>query len=251
MDPPVPANSGSSGATDMVVSSVSLDQSSRGRAIMVPAVARGSRIMASAKSNGSPVLARYTGVRDGAVTTPYSCRDRPEADRLVGAFINLLIVRADLSGDPTYLQVLERVRDRTAADFEHHDLPVAEVIEALGHEPAAGRRDMLRALFTEEDNPAVPDEAEEILRSEMVMDPPWHQAERDFTLRVTHDATAGTRIIVTYRTSAYTAARVRDIAADYRDLLDRIAAGTSFRVFDDRGGPPLRVVSPPPVVGGT
>lgn len=197
------------------------------------------------------LLARYTGVRDGAVTTPYSCRDRPEADRLVGAFINLLIVRADLSGDPTYLQVLARVRDRTAADFEHHDLPVAEVIEALGHEPAAGRRDMLRTLFTEEDNPAVPDEAEEILRSEMVMDPPWHQAERDFTLRVTHDATAGTRIIVTYRTATYTAARVRDIAADYRDLLDRIAADPSFRVFDDRAVPPLRVPSPPPVVGGT
>ncbi|MFJ6432801.1 condensation domain-containing protein [Streptomyces sp. NPDC091416] len=196
------------------------------------------------------LLARWTGVRDGAVTTPYSCRDRPEADRLVGAFINLLLVRADLSGDPTYLQVLERVRDRTAADFEHHDLPVAEVIEALGQEPAAGRRDLLRALFTEESNPAVPDEAEEVLRSEMVMDPPWRQAERDFTLRVTHDATAGTHVVVTYRTNRYTAARVRDIAADYRDLLDRIAADPSFRVFDERGGPPLRVPSLPPAVGG-
>ncbi|MFJ3722511.1 condensation domain-containing protein [Streptomyces sp. NPDC090045] len=191
------------------------------------------------------LLSWYTGVRDGAVASPYTYRDRPEIDSLAGAFMNYLVLRADLSGDPTFTEVLGRVRERTAADFEHHELPIGELTAELGHEPTAGTHSLLRSLFTEESDPGLPPQGVTALRTEMIADPPWRRAERDFTLRVTH-GTAGTHVIVTYRTDAFTPERVRDIAADYRDLLERIAADPGFKVFDAQGGPNAPTLRVPP-----
>ncbi|MCL8017545.1 condensation domain-containing protein [Streptomyces sp. AS02] len=177
------------------------------------------------------LLARYSGQRDVTVTTPYSFRDRPELGRTVGAFINYLLLRADLSGDPRYLDVLLQVRQHTAADFEHHELPLDDLVSALGRAPAEGRRELTPVLFTEESDPDVGLDIGPGLRAEPVVDLPWHRAERDFTLRVTSGA-SGTDIIVTYRTAAYTPERAHTVAADYRTLLTRIAADPTFRVFD-------------------
>lgn len=186
------------------------------------------------------LFARYTGQRHGMVSTPYSYRDRPETYAPIGAFINYLMLRPDLSGDPDFREVLRRVRDATLLDFEHHDLPLDELIEALGMDPVDGRRTLMRVLFTEESDPEVPLAADGLLRSEMIADPPWHHALRDLTLRVTAGA-EGTHVIVTYRVDAFSAARAADIAADYRDLLRLVAADPGLRVLDPHAGPALRV----------
>ncbi|KUO04435.1 condensation domain-containing protein [Streptomyces caeruleatus] len=182
------------------------------------------------------LLARRSGQRDVLVTTPYSYRDRPELGRTVGAFINYLLLRADLSGDPSYLDVLRQVRQHTVADFEHHELPLDDVVSALRRAPAAGRRDLTRVLFTEESDPDVGLDIGPGLRAEPAVDLPWDRAERDLALRVTSGA-SGTDIIVTHRTAAYTPERAHDIAADYRTLLTRIAGDPTFRVFGPRDTP--------------
>ncbi len=176
------------------------------------------------------LFAWYTGQREAMVATPYSYRDRPETYAPIGAFINYLMLRTDLSGDPDFREVLRRVRDNTLRDFEHHQLPFNDLIEALGLEPATGRYVLIRALFTEESDPEVPLDSDGPLRTEMIADPPWHHALRDFTLRVT-TGEEGTHVVVTYRADAFTAQRAADIAADYRDVLRLAARDPGFRVF--------------------
>ncbi|SEG84377.1 HxxPF-repeated domain-containing protein [Actinacidiphila yanglinensis] len=186
------------------------------------------------------LFARYSGQRGAMVSTPYSYRDRPETYAPIGAFINYLMLRPDLSGDPAFHTVLEQVRDATLLDFEHHQLPLDELIDALGMDPVEGRRTLMRVLFTEESDPEIPLAPDGELRSEMIADPPWHHALRDLTLRVTAGED-GTHVIVTYRADAFTPQRAADIAADYRDLLRLVAADPGVRVLGAHAALPLRV----------
>jgi hypothetical protein len=152
-------------------------------------------------------------------------------------------LRADLSGNPTFAELVDSVRDLTALDLQNHDLPLDEMCALAGYGPTEGRDALLRVLFTEEADPSVPPTADE-LRAELV-EPPWHHALRDFTTRFTA-AGDGTYIIHTYRTDAFTAERIAAIAEDYRDVLARVVAEPHRRVFEAEGpfGVALRV---PPV----
>ena len=75
---------------------------------------------------------KYSRQDDIVVGTPYANRDLPEVDSLVGAFVNTLALRLDLSGDPTFCELLCRAKEATAQAFKHGAAPFARVVEAVG-----------------------------------------------------------------------------------------------------------------------
>ncbi|GHG76874.1 non-ribosomal peptide synthetase/type I polyketide synthase [Comamonas sp. JC664] len=77
------------------------------------------------------LLHAYSGQEDFAVGSPVAGRDRPEIEPLIGCFINSIAVRADLSGDPTFAEVLGRVRRTSLAAFTHQEMPFERVLEVL------------------------------------------------------------------------------------------------------------------------
>ncbi|WP_309890874.1 non-ribosomal peptide synthetase/type I polyketide synthase [Archangium sp.] len=77
------------------------------------------------------LLFRYSGQEDFAVGTAVAGRGRPEVEPLVGCFINSLPVRADLSGDPTFLELLGRVRGTALGVFAHQEVPFEKIVDAL------------------------------------------------------------------------------------------------------------------------
>jgi non-ribosomal peptide synthetase component F len=82
------------------------------------------------------LLHRYVGQEDVRVATLVANRNRPGTDGLVGPLVNTLILRTNLSGDPSPQEVMRRVRATTLAAFAHQDLPFEELLEALGRERA-------------------------------------------------------------------------------------------------------------------
>ncbi|MEM8865976.1 MAG: amino acid adenylation domain-containing protein, partial [Planctomycetota bacterium] len=76
-------------------------------------------------------LARHTGRRDLCVGTVVAGRPRTELERLIGFFVNTLALRGDLTGDPTFGELVEQVRTETLGAFSHQDLPFEQVIEAV------------------------------------------------------------------------------------------------------------------------
>jgi amino acid adenylation domain-containing protein len=89
------------------------------------------------------LLARCSGQDDIAVGSPVAGRGPPETEGLVGFFLNTLCLRTNLHGDPSFVEVLERVRDTALGAYAHQELPFDLLVEAL----APDRRFIHSALF--------------------------------------------------------------------------------------------------------
>jgi len=77
------------------------------------------------------LLYRYTGQDDMVIGSFADCHNRSELDNVMGYFINTLVLRTDMSGNPTFKQLLARVREVTLGAYSHHDLPFQQLVEAL------------------------------------------------------------------------------------------------------------------------
>ncbi|MEV4840310.1 amino acid adenylation domain-containing protein [Nonomuraea sp. NPDC049486] len=78
------------------------------------------------------LLARHSGRSDFAIGTPVGGRPRSELEPLIGMFVNMLAMRADLEGDPTFAELLARVRRSTLDAFAHQRLPFEQLVGELG-----------------------------------------------------------------------------------------------------------------------
>jgi len=77
------------------------------------------------------VLHRYSGQDDIAVGTAISNRARPELEPLIGLFINTLVLRTNLAGDPTFAELVTRVRETALGAYAHQALPFEKLVEEL------------------------------------------------------------------------------------------------------------------------
>jgi hypothetical protein len=77
------------------------------------------------------LLARYTGQTDIVVGTPVANRMRVGTEQMIGFFVNTLVLRTDLAGNPSFLNLLQRVREVCLGAYAHQDLPFEQLVEAL------------------------------------------------------------------------------------------------------------------------
>jgi amino acid adenylation domain-containing protein len=90
------------------------------------------------------LLARYSGRPDVAVGTPVAGRDRPETEPLVGPFINTVVLRTDVSGDPAFTDLLARVKDTVLGAFAHAEVPFERLVEELAVVRDRGRHPLVQ-----------------------------------------------------------------------------------------------------------
>src|SRR6266436_9482518 len=93
------------------------------------------------------VLHRYTDQDDLLVGTVTTSRKRSEFDELLGFFLNTLVLRTDLSGDPTFVELLGRVRKVTVDALAHGDVPVHRLVKELERERDLGRNPLFQVMF--------------------------------------------------------------------------------------------------------
>ncbi|MBN1668765.1 MAG: amino acid adenylation domain-containing protein, partial [Anaerolineales bacterium] len=92
------------------------------------------------------LLHRYTGQEDIITATPLAGRDRPGLEGLVGYFINPVGIRADFSGDPSFLDVLEQVRQKVLGALSHQNYPPDLIAKDL-NVPRANRHQLFQSMF--------------------------------------------------------------------------------------------------------
>ncbi|MFO1432623.1 MAG: amino acid adenylation domain-containing protein [Candidatus Competibacteraceae bacterium] len=97
------------------------------------------------------LLFRYSGQDDILIGTPIANRQRPELETLIGFFANTLVLRNDLSGNPTFSQLLTKVRRMALDAYRYQDLPFELLVEALQPERSLSHSPLFQVMFSLEE----------------------------------------------------------------------------------------------------
>jgi non-ribosomal peptide synthase protein (TIGR01720 family) len=93
------------------------------------------------------LLYRYTTQEDFLVFSSVAGRNRPELNKLIGLFANILALRADLSGNPDFRELLEQVRETVTGAYAHQDLPCEQILETLQVERDLSYTSVFQVMF--------------------------------------------------------------------------------------------------------
>ncbi|MEN3385364.1 MAG: hypothetical protein V7608_5408, partial [Hyphomicrobiales bacterium] len=97
------------------------------------------------------LLKRWTGQDDVIVGTPIAGRTRGEIEHLIGFFVNMLALRTDLSGDPSFRRVVRRVKETALGAYAHQDLPFEKLVDALHPVRDLSRQPIFQVVFALQD----------------------------------------------------------------------------------------------------
>ncbi|PCC68477.1 amino acid adenylation domain-containing protein [Nannocystis exedens] len=129
------------------------------------------------------LLHRYTGQRDFAVGSPIAGRNLVELEPVVGFFVNTLALRIDLAGDPSFAELLRRVRATATAAYAHQELPFERLVQALHPERSASHQPVCQVVFALQNAPL----------------PPLQLADLETELLAVHDGTAKFELLLSMR----------------------------------------------------
>ncbi|HSE16100.1 MAG TPA: amino acid adenylation domain-containing protein [Pyrinomonadaceae bacterium] len=93
------------------------------------------------------LLFRHAGQQDIVVGIPIAGRNKPELENVIGLFVNMLAVRTDLSGNPTFRDLLVRVREAALGAYEHQDLPFEKLVEVMQPERDTSYSPLFQVMF--------------------------------------------------------------------------------------------------------
>ncbi len=175
------------------------------------------------------LLGRTAGQEDFAVGSPVADRPLPETEELIGFFVNTLVLRADLQGEPSYGELLRRVRRRSLDGFARQEVPFERIVEALGPERESGRSPLFQVLFAFE-NASADLALPGIVTRRLEL---GHRVAAQFDLvlflRETGDSLAGS---LEHSAELFDATSVRRLRGHFLNLLADVAADPGLAVSE-------------------
>jgi amino acid adenylation domain-containing protein len=172
------------------------------------------------------LLARYSGQDDVAVGCPIANRNRPEVEKLIGFFVNTLVMRSDLSGNPTFRELLRRVREVAISAYAHQDLPFEKLVEELQPTRDPSRNPLFQVTFQLLDSNAPAPAAQPLLQT-LEVGLPTSKFDLRCDLWV---AGGGIRGHIEYSADLFEAETARSLADWLQMLIAAMAASPDRRI---------------------
>lgn len=173
------------------------------------------------------LLMRLTGKKDIAVGTPVANRRFVETEPLVGFFVNTLVVRVNLDGDPSFKEILDRVRLLTLDVFDHQEMPFERLVEELHIERQLNRTPLFQAFFnfvSRRDEPFEPITLQ-VERINLIE----RSAKFDLTFYV-FESVSGVDINLTYNADLFSKLHMEELLGQYLSLLVQVSEDVSLPI---------------------
>jgi amino acid adenylation domain-containing protein len=175
------------------------------------------------------LLARYTGQDDIIVGSPIANRTRIETEGLIGFFVNTLVMRSDLSFDPTFRQLLRRVKDVALGAYAHQDLPFERLVEELQPERGLSHNPLFQVMFALQNARGAAPELAGLTLSPL----PVERVTSKFDLALfMWEEAEELKITMEYSTDLFEAATITRMLGHFRVLLEGAAADPDRRLSE-------------------
>ncbi|RNB59090.1 amino acid adenylation domain-containing protein [Brevibacillus gelatini] len=168
-------------------------------------------------------LYRYTGQDDILVGTPEAGRSRQETEGLIGFFINTLVMRTDLSGEPSFKEVLARVRETALGAYAHQDLPFEKLVDELQLERSLSYSPLFQVMFVLQNIPVQAEALEGIRILPLEGGQQVETTKFDLTLTMA-EAPSGLAATFEYNTALFDRSTVERMIGHFGRLLEAVAA---------------------------
>ena len=175
------------------------------------------------------LLHGYTNQDDLVVGTPTANRNRLEIEGLIGFFVNTLVLRTDLSGNPTFRELLRRVREVCLGAYAHQDLPFERLVEELHPARDLSRNPLFQAMFVLQNASQQAVELPGLSLSPVEVD--TTTTHFDLTLHIV-DTEQGLVATLAYNTDLFEAVTITRMLGHFRTLLEGVAYTPERRVSD-------------------
>ncbi|MHC5852384.1 non-ribosomal peptide synthase/polyketide synthase [Nostoc sp.] len=173
------------------------------------------------------LLYRYTGQTDILVGTPIANRDRTEIEGLIGFFVNTLVMRTDLSLNPSFNELLPRIREVALSAYAHQDLPFEMLVEALQPERDMSHTPLFQVMFALQNAPMSEIELTGLTVSSLPIES--STAKFDLTLSMENTST-GLVGGWEYNTDLFDSSTIERMTGHFACLLEGIVANPSDRI---------------------
>ena len=173
------------------------------------------------------LLYRYSGQPDVLVGAPIANRRQAETESLIGFFVNTLVLRADLTGDPTFRELLGRVKEVTLDAYANQDLPFEMLVSELRPDRDLTRNPIFQVMLAHHNAPITSVELPWLTLT--VEDQQTTSARFDLELHVWEEPQRLKWLLV-YNTDLFYESSIRRLVANFQTLLNGIAADPDRRI---------------------
>ncbi|WP_375745203.1 amino acid adenylation domain-containing protein [Corallococcus interemptor] len=216
-----------------------LTQSLRGahhRATLPPALvealkglsrAEGATLFMTLMAGFQALLARYTGQEDLTVGTDVAGRNHADMEGLIGFFVNQLVIRGRLGGDPAFRELIRRVREASLEAYAHQDLPFEELVRALNPERSLGHTPLFQVKLALQNQPLTELELPGLTLSGVA----FENDSSKFDLTLVLEEFQGSLVGVwEYSTDLFDAATIARMAQAYQRVLEAAVSAPDMKL---------------------
>ncbi|MEH2159122.1 amino acid adenylation domain-containing protein [Nostoc sp.] len=183
------------------------------------------------------LLYRYTQQEDIAIGSPIANRNRSEIEGLIGFFVNSLVLRTDLSGNPTFRELLSRVKEVALGAYAHQDLPFEKLVEELHPERNLNQNPLFQVVFALQNAPMSVLELPSLTLSPLPFETETTRFDLEFHLwepntqnSLWADSSEGISGFVIYSTDLFDDATISRMLGHFQTLLEGIVANPEERI---------------------
>jgi len=194
------------------------------------------------------LLARRSGCEDIVVGSPIANRNRHEVEPLIGSFMNSLALRGDLSGDPSFAELLQRVRKTALDAYAHQDLPFERLVAEIQPNRNLSYSPVFQVMFILQNTPMPVAHAGPLKFAQQDIDAGSSKLDLTLNLEETDEGCVGW---IEYSTDLFNEATIHEMIRQLQSLLKSVVTNASCRISElslrgvedesnikaDKGGP--------------